>query len=470
MGGTDTITIENITTSRTTISQLVNDDIAPTCEDQICNYMNAGIVVGEGDTADITMQGTDRTNLVTNLVIRGITAKRSVLGCHVVFTFGIEITDSLFTENTQYGLVFGELFLNFIEPGVRAFPICGNGVVRNCRFDSNRADNFDLSNPADLFWYDFLSGIALFNCQNFLVEQCTICDNYQTGLIYGVVHGGSEQIVWKDCFVARNRGEFASCDGWHASGSSPNILGAFCYGLEFPIDQNVNMTIENVTSVGNSAGGASRCTGMALFFCSGVKMTDCHTSGNRGTVIGAGIYVDGRTSEGYSEEISISSCTAENNNLELPFGSATATVAGLFINSTSKNIVVRDFLAQGNGSLGNSPVAGGIVVFNRSLASADALSNVVIDNSILNNNGNGQARFSGGIVVRRRAGGVPLDNVLIQNNTLTNNLGAGVGIYGEINKVVIKANEADNNTGIGFDVSQVPNPVLTTMNIAYNPH
>lgn len=63
---------------------------------------------------------------------------------------------------------------------------------------------------------------------------------------------------------------------------------------------------------------------------------------------------------------------------------------------------------------------------------------------------------------------VPVERIVIQNCTLTNNIGAGVGIYGDISKVVLKANEADSNSGIGFDVSSNPKPVLVTTNIAYD--
>ena len=155
LGRTDKIALENIASSQSEPRQVSNADIPEFCSDFLCTNINIGIEIGEGDTSNVSMVGTDRENKVTNISLKNIIAERSAIGCHLVFTFGIEILDSVFTENTYFGLLAGNNWLvsDGIDSegfGIAAFPIVGNGVIRNCRFDKNSGNNFDLINPRSL--------------------------------------------------------------------------------------------------------------------------------------------------------------------------------------------------------------------------------------------------------------------------------------------------------------------------------
>lgn len=469
-GRTDTILLENFISSQTEIKQLTNDDIPEEATAFLCTYINAGISIGEGDTSDISMQGTDRNNHVNNISLKNLVAKRANYGCRMVFTFGIEVENCVFTENTVFGLLLGNYWPVLDAEGNSVFPACGNGVVRKCRFDNNNADNFDLSNPlcdpndpdSGTFFWDYLAAIEVDRCVSFLFENCIVSNNHNTGVVLSVDHDGSNGLVWRDCLFSNNSSDFETCDGLHFSGSFNETLEPCITGLEYPFEQVIDIVVERCSSMGNYS--PTSCSGFFFAFVNGARIVDCNSSGNTSSfeegVVSNGYRIGGLEPGGRAARITFLNCTAERNGY---LGGLRA--AGILARDQSiQDVIVRDCVFNGNGNI-EGLVTAGIIVETR--FTDTNFTNVVVDNCILNNNGNDNSSFTGGIIITRPANTVPLDNVLIQNNTLTYNHGAGVGVYGDINNVVIKANEADNNTEIGFDISQVPNPVLVAKNIAY---
>ncbi len=320
-----------------------------------------------------------------------------------------------------------------------------------------------------------MSGIALYSAQGFLVENCTITDNFDTGGLLAVDHDGSHDIVWRDCVVLRNRSQFEFCDGWHASGSIPRIVGRCLPDpVEYPLAQNVNLTVERTSSMDNLGGGFSGAYtyGFDLAYCKNLQMIDCHASGNNSKdEFSGGFTTFGGRPGGESENIIFINCTAQEN------GSLGGSIlgAGFYCDRASKSIIFQNCTATSNG-LFESENSGGFVVYPEFGAGGAGIpeleiSNVVFDNCTAISNGNTDSGLSGGFIVNRPAdlNWLDISDIIIQDCTSAHNKGAGFGVFGDaIPRVVIKASEADNNTGVGFDVSQNPQPVFVTANIAYD--
>lgn len=471
LGRTTSITLENITVTQTQVQNLTNDNIPADCSPFLCSYINTGMSIGEGDTGYISMLGTDRANKVSKISLVGVTASRSAIGCHMVFASEIEVLDSWFIENTYYGYIAGNTWIVADAPGVIAFPICYNGVLRNCRFDENRSDSVDVSNPGDTYNFDFLSGVSFYQSSDFLIENCTVNDNFNTGTILSVDHDGSHNMVWRDCVFLRNKSQFESCDGLHFSGTVPRDVGPCATGAEFPILTDEQLTVERCSSLDNSTEEGGRCVG---FMCaSGQKavFTDCHSAKNRNTfgpyACGFLFVGGGRVAEGVPlalvSDVSLQSCTAQAND-----GGGLVS-AGVLFTSGITNAVVRNLVATGNGNTAGNITAG--IAFDllrgRPIDPRASSQNFVIDDSIISGNGNDESSFSGGIVVNRSEV-FELSNISIQKDTLAYNKGVGIGVYGDVKGVSITANKVNQNTGVGIDVSQNPNPVLIAYNTAYS--
>ncbi len=482
MGRTNLITIENVITTQSEIRRMTDDDIQYAAEAFMCSYFIKGICVGEGGTEDISFAGTSRENLVRNILIQNVTAMRTHFGLYVIFTFGLELYNSDFTENTSSPVLFGSAWPVFDEEDNMVFPLAANGVIRNCHVYNNTGLNVDLERPFDVrtdpnnpeptYWYDQMICFVFWECSDYVIEDCTFHDNYSNGFyITGCDHDGAHNMVYRNCSSMRNKGEEGTCDGFHMSGSGPASLGPLINGKEYPYLQNVNCSWENCSSFDNIGGGSTR--GFNLTWANGVSYTDCKAHGNNST--------NGRTS-GFSlignfnetadesgNRVSYIRCSATNNGGL--YKSRTGS-AGFAILKDSENVIIRDCIANGNGTAGSSRSASGILIDPFAAADVpgqDFIRNIVVENCIINGNGNASVPKTGGIIVTKSTSStVNVDKILLQKNTLTYNTGAGIGVYGNVTGVVIKANEADQNTGIGFDVSQDPNPTLVAMNVAYS--
>lgn len=459
LGNTDTITIENLTISQRIPQQLTNDQIPIQCTDIIALRLNYGVCIGEGDTGNIAFAGTVRTNLVSNVIVRNSTIKRSTIGLQMIFTSEITVSDCFIIENTYYGALFGTSWIILDEAKTDTiFPVVWNGKVQRSRFDKNRGLNSNLSNPEELFVFDFVSGLAFYGAQTFDVDSCTTHENFNDGFILAVDHDGSHNMTWSNHSSKRNQSILETCDGWHHSGSVANTLSP-CLGMLFPFSQNENLVLRNSVSVENSS--PVSCSGFRFAFPYGVSVSNCVSMGNTSGGIGSGFRAQGALPGGEGKQLVWDNCVAQKNN-----GGEEGDVAGFLINQVMSDVIVRGCIAQGNGALSNAAptTAGGVVVHATSVAGIDK---VTIEGCTLNRNGNASATFSGGIVVVGEVG-FPVSRVLIQKNTMAYNIGDGVLLSGEVSGVVIKANEADQNSSIGFDVSGTASTTLVMTNIAYN--
>ena len=464
-GRTDTITIENVIVSQTVTKELTNDQIPANCSDILCLNMNVGIIVGEGDTGYISMKGTDKANLVTNLTIGNVTAKRSVIGCHIVFTFGIKVYNSSFIENTYYGLLIGFSWLILNEDGTQTFPTAADGTITDSHFDRNVGTNHaSLSNPQDTFNFDFISGLAFNGVRTFEVTDCTVNDNASDSFILALDHDGCNNMTYRNCVAKRTRSETFVGDGIHFSGSIANTIGPCVTGNDFPFNTNFNIVLDNCIAEDTFAG--FRAAGMRFAFVDGAVIKNCVSTGNKsgpdGT-LSAGFRVQGLIPGGISKNITFDNCVAESNSAE-----GNAIAAGFVVHNVSRNVILRDCIANGNGNNTSgvpSIASAGIIVTVQPLSQLEDVQGVVIDHCITNGNGTIFAPLSAGILLWRPNALPPIDRVLIQKSTSTYNIGDGIAVNGDITRVTIKANEADNNTGIGFNIVD-PNPVVVAKNVA----
>ena len=472
LGRTDQIVIENVTVTRTEIAQAVNEDfpeVWPTDETLYEIYLPMGVVVGEGDIMFKQFEGTDKENKVTNIKLDCITCERLFIGAYLIFATGVTVTNSLFTQNTWIGLHSGYNGLIRESPdGPIIRSVIFDGVIRNCRFDGNVADNFDLPRPknqdgVNTFFFDFLAGVSLQGTANFTVEDCTVNSNSQTGFILTAVHNGCENTVWRNCEISDNQSKFWNCDGFHMSGSVGTFISLHAGSEDIvPLVQCINTTVVNCNALGNTSGGGSRgVRGFGFLYTDGAVVSNCHASGTNSPNGSTGFYLSGNPFGGQSRDVTFENCVASSNGTLLE---ASGTQSGFHFNNTIENVIVKNCVANGNGKV-ESQISTGLLIKSDPVS---IIRKITVQDCNFSDNGHSSSELSGGIIVDRPEGFPLMDKVLIQDNTLTYNEGVGVGVYGDVQKVVIKNNEADNNTGVGFDVESVPGPVLVAKNIAYD--
>ncbi|ARF12687.1 hypothetical protein Klosneuvirus_16_6 [Klosneuvirus KNV1] len=469
-GTTDTILIENVILTQKHIKQLTNEELPVDCNDMINFPMCINIVVGEGDTGHLSMKGTNKFNLVKNLTIKNIISKRATIGCHIAFTFGIKIDNSTFTENTYYGFLCGySWFIPGEVEGTITFPVAGDGVITNSHFDRNVGRNGSLSNPSDLFNLAFVSGISLYGCRNFNVENCTVNENFNDDYILAVDHDACNNITWKNCTTNHNVSEFFVCGGFHFSGSVPFTLSE-CIGPEqVPLLQDFNNLVENCVSNDNKGGFVA--DGFTAAYCQGIRFKNCTASGNSITPDGrnsTGFFAVGDLPGGENDAVIFENYVAQQTGKD-GFGTVNA---GFFIQDIQTNVIIKDCIANSNKN--DSQYAGGIVLLT-TRAQETFLGNVTIQNCITNGNGSDTGLVSGGIVVVRRAEDIPSElpeaapiyNIIIEKSLSSFNHGDGIVSFGNVEGLIIKQNQTDLNTVSGISVIDNTFPVLVAGNISY---
>ncbi len=476
LGRTDQIFLENVAVTQTIPTPLTNDVVPASCADLDCALITGGIYVGEGEPVGLAFNGTDKNNHVTNLVIDHVTAKRCMFGSQIVMTFGIQIDDSSFVENTSNGLLLG-FFLPIAGdlPNTFEFPVGADGTIRNCHFDRNVGDNAGIVNPTEgnvSPIFQLMNGISLNGVRNFTVENCSVNDNANSGVMLGCDHDGAHNITWKNCTFNRNSSSEAECEGFHFSGSFAQTAGV-CVGIgEQPLNQDVDVVVENCSSLDNQGGNSDsgEATGFHFFYVNGARVADCNASGNfclnSPSFISSGFSVFGDAPGGNSNAITFLRCTSERNGNEGLQGAG----AGFTVRSVTSNIVFRDCVANANGNVpGTVNVSGAGFYINTAPVDPSTITeNIIIDNCIAIGNGFAdQAGPSGGISIRARPDRPPVNNVLIQNCTLAYNEN-GLTLPFDITGLVVKNNEADQNRLVGFDLANVTSTAFVTGNLAYN--
>ena len=472
LGRTDHITLENFIVTQSEPRGLTNDQIPELAVDIITLTMQVGIIIGEGDTEYIAFVGTDRSNKVTDLVIRNVVSEKAVIGCHIVFTDTALLEDNLWTQNSYYGLLAGPSWLvtEDDDPTKVVFPVNRNFTVRRNRGDFNNGPFEELSNPEDSFVFDFLSGISYYQAQDFYTEESSASNNTSPTYLLAVDHDGSKGMRWRNSVTNNNRSEFFVCDGFHMSGSVPFTIGQVL-GVDIPLSQNIDADIEGVTSTGNSGVIAHNFN---FSYVNGISARACVAEGatsNGGEAIGIDCIGTAGIPGGTNSNLVFKNCIVQRNGTE-----NSSRSAGIRVAAPSNNVIIEECVVNGNatGVLEGS-VAAGILVNprqnSRTTGGELGAANIVIENNTVNANGTQGAAFSGGIVVIRRDD-VPredlrIENVLVKDNTSTYNIGDGILVGGAVLGVTVKGNQVYQNTEVGIEVDS-ENQVLTAKNFAYD--
>ena len=466
LGRTDTITIENIIVTQTEIRSLDNSEIVPSCKDFICQTWNYGILVGEGDNTGLPMKGTDKANLVTNLLLEDVTTSRSITGTQIVMTYQITINSCNFIENTIYGLLSGPLgIVPGDELGTAFFPTTKSLVARNCRFDNNVGFNADLVGPPDLEeWFDLLAGVVLYFGEGYVMENCTVNDNFSDSFMLAVDHDRAYNVVWKGCTVARNR-----CDGFvdafHASGSINQDLQECQNGLEVPLEPDLNLTIEDC-SFFDTYSKHDSAKNVALLYVQGVTVKNCYSSGAKGYDDSIGFRVSGDPNGGISSGIVFENCVASNNGADTDG----RVHAGFSVNNVTDRLTFRNCTASGNG-LFPATYSAGFLVEPFAFGSLPPVTNrIIFENCVANGNGSESSDFSGGFAVLTVSNSdfVLVSKILIKDSTSSYNDGDGIFVGVGVESLSLKNNTLVENSRYGIDMSAVSTKSFVAENDAFN--
>ena len=446
-GRTQYISIQNLIVKQNVPVQLTNKQIPKKCEKILKLSLNLGIAIGEGDTFGVHMQGTNKLNLVEEISLTDVVVDGSTIGCHMIFTFGFEILRSICTKNTYYGLLNGT---GWAVPGNGPFglefPVGGNGVVNDCRFEKNHGLNFDLANPDDSFVFDFVSGVANYEVSNVALNNCVVDDNSNNGYIIAADHDGARNIKWTDSTVSGTRSIFEPADGLHFSGSVAFTVGQ-CTGNDFPLIQPFNITVKNCTSTDNKS-IENRSAGFVLAYAQGAHILNSNASGMVGGTQAAGFYITGGLPGGRLSDVTLVNNTAERNGAD-----GTGRAAGFFVRNITNDIVLKDNIANGNGNgLGLDYGAGFLVEANVNDPLA-FIKNVDIDNCTAKGNGNGSINSGGIVILNIIAEQTPLiENVAVEKSVSKFNNGYGVLIKGNVIGASVNETEIYQNTLGGLNI------------------
>lgn len=462
-GRTQYISINNIISKQDIPVQLTNDQIPVNCADILNLSLNLGFAIGEGDTFGVHMQGTNKLNLVEQLSINNVTCDGSTIGCHIIFTFGFEILNSVFTKNTYYGLLHGT---GWVVPGDGPlgleFPVGGNGVITDCRFEGNHGLNADLANPGDEYVFDFVSGIANYDVSNVKIDRCLVDDNSNDGYIIAADHDAARNIKWTNSIVTGTRSIFEPADGLHFSGSIPLTVGD-CTGAGYPLVQDFNITVANCTST-DGRSEESRAVGFLMAYVQGAHISNCNASGMSGGISSAGFNVVGGLPGGRTSAITLVNNTAERNG-----ATGGGRSAGFLIEEVSDNIVLKDNIANNNGT-GPDLVSGAGFLIRLGPTDNDPASfikNMDLDNCTAKGNGNG-SELSGGFVIYNATTEqiTTIENIAIEKSVSKFNNGYGILIDGNIVGSSVNETEIYQNTLGGLVIRNNSNDVFTSRNVA----
>ena len=485
-GRTQYISIQNVIVKHNVPVQLTNDQIPVSCADILQLSLTLGIAVGEGDTFGVHMQGTNKSNLVEEFSLTDVTCDGETIGCHMIFTFGFEILRSVFTKNTYYGLLNGT---GWVVPGDDqfglTFPVGGNGVITDCRFEKNYGLNVDLSNPGDQYVFDFVSAIANYDVSNVSIDRCLIADNSNDGYIIAADHDSARNIKWTNSVVTGTRSIYEPADGLHFSGSVAHTVGSLeCNGADYPFIQDFNITVVNCTST-DGRSEQSRAIGFVVAYVQGSHISNCNASGMIGgakpDVIdpatlnrfqSTGYWVVGGLPGGRTSNI-----TLVNNTSEMNGASGFGRSSGFTIANVSNDIVLKNNIANGNGIGKDLLYGAGFLIESKPIIRTDPdnpinlegfIKNIDIDNCTAKGNGNGSENSGGFVVLNLIPNQLPpIENVAIEKSVSKFNNGYGVLINGNTLGASINENELYQNTLGGINIINNPNQVFVSRNTAY---
>lgn len=466
-GRTQYVNINNVIVKQNIPVQLIPEEMPVDCADILQLSLTLGIAVGEGDTFGVHMQGTNKSNLVEEFSLTDVTCDGATIGCHMIFTFGFEILRSVFTKNTYYGLLNGT---GWVVPGNGPFglefPVGGNGVITDCKFEKNYGLNYDLANPGDLYVFDFVSGIANYEVSNVKIDRCLVADNSNNGYIIAADHDAARNIKWNDCVITGTRSIEEAADGLHFSGSVPRTVGR-CTGGGYPLVQCFDITVTNCTAT-DGRSEKDRAVGFLFAYVQGAHISNCNSSGMSGSQ-SAGFFVVGGLPGGRSSAITLVNNTAERNGVIGGESERTLLGAGFFIGRTVDNLIFKNNVANNNGTSSDLDIGAGFLIADNIVNPLQVLNNIEFESCTANGNGNGSIN-SGGFVITNFSGEPQLQlivNVAIEKSISKFNNGYGVLINGNIVGSSVNETELYQNTLGGINIINNPNQVFVSRNTAY---
>lgn len=479
LGRTQQITIENVTITQTAARVLHELVPAPqSCEDVQCMAIQFGIAIGEGDIEGLIYAGTDKNNIVRNLIIDNVTCLKTMFACKMVMTFEFRVTNCSFNENTSAGLFIGPRFPIASDlPNTLLYPVVSDGYIANCHFDRNFRDAPGYVVPSTISPFNGLNAIELSACTNIILEDCTTNNNTNRQILLAVDHDGASNIIWRRHTSSGNRSLASNCDGFHLSGSFALSFGC-CSGLTGQtLQQDVNILLEKVVSTNN---GAGRSNGFNLVYVVNARIEDCDSTGNFSTdstdPVGAnGFSIVGEFPGGTIDQLTFLRCTAQGN------GSKDVGIlgSGFRVRSSVSNLIFKSCIANGNGINSVNATASGFRI-DPNFFGQTPNKNILFEKCIAIGNGlegqnperNGGFLFVTDIVYPPNI--FPYHNITVQNcksNFNINGLKAfttsGTQII-ELVGLVVMNSTFNQNFNYGIDIASVQSQKLIAGNIAYN--
>jgi len=484
-GRTQYVSIKNLIVKQDVPVQLTPEEMPVDCADILKLSLTLGIAVGEGDTFGVHMQGTNKANLVEQFSLTDVTCDGATIGFHMIFTFGFEVLRSIFTKNTYYGFLHGT---GWVVPGDDefglTFPVGGNGVITDCRFEGNHGLNSELSNPGDEGVFDFVSGIANYDVSNVKIDRCIVADNSNDGYIIAADHDAARNIKWTNSVVTGTRSIYEPADGLHFSGSVARSVGD-CISIDYPLVQDFNITVDNCTSTDNKS-EQSRAIGFVVAYVQGCHISNCNSSGMVGGAKpdipitpaalnrfqSTGFYIVGGLPGGRTSNITLINNTSERNGAS-GFGRS----SGFTITNVTNDIVLKNNIANGNGLSKDLLYGAGFLVESRPIIRTDPdnpinleafIKNIDLDNCTAKGNGNGSENSGGFVVLNIIPNQIPpIENVAIEKCVSKFNNGYGVLLRGNVLGGSVNETEIYQNTLGGLIIDNTPNQVFVSRNTAY---
>jgi hypothetical protein len=177
----------------------------------------------------------------------------------------------------------------------------------------------------------------------------------------------------------------------------------------------------------------------------------------------AGFMVVGGLPGGRSSDITFVNNTAERNGVE-----GLGRAAGFFIRDVSNDIVLKDNIANGNGTGENLDYGAGFLVEALNDDPDAFIKNIDLDNCTAKGNGNGSDNSGGFVIVNLTTENTPpIENVAIEKSVSKFNNGYGVLINGNIIGASVNETEIYQNTLGGINIINNVNDVFASRNMAY---
>jgi hypothetical protein len=182
-------------------------------------------------------------------------------------------------------MVFGHVWLILNKHNKQKFPTAKNILVENSRFDGNvgAVSGGRMSNPANTYFFEFLSAIAHNGVKNTVIKNSTVKNNRFTYRITAANHDGSDGVTWENCYLANNNGTDLNLSIVRSMKFGASIGPTIGKAMKNPINipyHNPTNIITNDCRILNTRGG--NACGFEVELGQYVKTKDLSVSGTIG--------------------------------------------------------------------------------------------------------------------------------------------------------------------------------------------